>query len=213
MPGFSPGFGMRPFNLGNNLMFNDMTMVLGLNPFSSDSMLAGRDQNSDDIVAPGGRGLGFGRGFGGFGIGFGGFGGLGYGGFGGFGFPPYGFGMQPYGFGGGYWNPTPGPYTYGGPGSMYATPGYGGQGGYNAQTPAYGAQPAYGTPPPTYAPQPPAYGVQPPAYGAQPPVHDATQPSTAYGAAGPGTTYDAGMKRGGGRGGGAVTEESREEMR
>ena len=31
---------MRPFNLGNNLMFNDMTMGLGLNPFSSDSMLA-----------------------------------------------------------------------------------------------------------------------------------------------------------------------------
>merc|ERR550517_1085478 len=129
---------MRPYDMGNNFMYNDMTMGMGLNPFSSDSILG--EQNEDDIDAPR---RSFGMGYPGFG-GFGGYGG--YGGFGGFGPSPYGFGMSPYGFGGGYGGV--GPYSYGGPGSIYGVPGFGGQGGYNALTPAYGGPcpPNPGTP-------------------------------------------------------------------
>ena len=30
---------MRPYDMGKNFMYNDMTMGMGLNPFSSNSML------------------------------------------------------------------------------------------------------------------------------------------------------------------------------
>merc|ERR1719234_1606519 len=42
MPGFSPGYGMRPYDMGKNFMYNDMTMGMGLNPFSSIPCLGSR---------------------------------------------------------------------------------------------------------------------------------------------------------------------------